>query len=675
MMRHCLRLTVGFVGLSLFFWMILLVQKGVFLCFNFHALRASGSHAIADSLWRGLRFEGAALALLLSPALFLFWAAAATGWPAMRRLLFVYGVGLSLVISLITLADLQYFAETGAHLTYEATSYLNLSMVPIVAGAFALHPYLSLTSLLMCMCLVWLTAHVMKRLIRFSLSAPGGRALVASMLAFPVWIPLMIVAGRGGTQGEALRIGHCRISTSPYVNGLCLDPMFSVLWSSLEPSSPEYQFYDEESNVRAVRRLLLEDERETLSHEYPLLRRSPGTERGNRKNVVLFVLESWTARHVGALGGRSDTTPFFDGLAREGALFDQFFANGLRTPEGIFSILCSFPNQPLRRILGRASSYLVRWRTLSEILAEVGYDTIFMHGRDLEFDQMSSFLKASRFERIIDRRSFPPSAPRRGGTWPGYDDEEVMRHAHREFARTDGRPFLGVIYTMNTHEPFMTPEGYPLLFAPANDVNRFLNALNYSDYTLKVFFDLARKAPYFDNTIFVLVADHSRTGDTFNLANQHHIPFMIYAPGIVAAGRQHVVGSQLDIVPTVLGLLELRTLHASWGQDLLRIPADRGFAVSVAGGQIRWRDHRHLVDDGLTGARPLLCEPPVDAACRADTWRESTAIGETLKARLRAYLSLSQTLMYRDRVYPRRAIRAFEDQRVRGEPVGNAPQW
>jgi len=112
MMRHCLRLTVGFVGLSLFFWMILLVQKGVFLCFNFHALRASGSHAIADSLWRGLRFEGAALALLLSPALLLFWAAAATGWLAMRRLLFVYGVGLSLVISLITLADLQYFAET-----------------------------------------------------------------------------------------------------------------------------------------------------------------------------------------------------------------------------------------------------------------------------------------------------------------------------------------------------------------------------------------------------------------------------------------------------------------------------------------------------------------------------------------------------------------------------------
>ena len=659
------------MGVALFFWMTLLLQKAVFLCFNLQALRVSGYSAIADGLWLGLRFQGATLGLLLSPALFLFWGAVATGWPALRRIFLAYTVGLSCVISLISLADLQYFAEAGARLSYEATSYLNLSMVPIVAGAFALHPYLSMASLLMCVWLAWLTARVMKGLLRYSVSASSGRALAPSMLALPLWIPLMIVAGRGGTQSEAVRIGDCRISTSPYVNALCLDPMFSVLWSALEPSRPEHQFYDEDSNVRVVRRLLLEDEQEALSRTYPLLRRSPGTERGNRKNVVLFILESWTARHVGVLGGRSDTTPFFDGLSRQGAFFDQFFANGLRTPEGMFSILSSFPNQPLRRVLGRASSYLVRWRTMSEILAEVGYDTIFVHGRDLDFDHLSSFLKVSRFERIIDRHSFPPSAPRRGGTWPGYDDEEVMRRAHQQFTRAEGRPFLGVIYTMNTHEPFMTPDGYPLLFPPTTDMHRFFNALNYSDFTLKVFFDLARQAPYFDNTIFILIADHSRTGDSFNLANQHHIPLLIYAPGIVAPGRNHVVGSQLDILPTVLGLLELQTLHASWGQDLLRIPAERGFAVSVAGGQIRWRDRRYLVDDGLAGARPLLCEPPVDPACRADTWPENVDVGETLKARLRAYLSLSQTLMYRDRVYPRRATWAHEDQRNRGDRVGD----
>ena len=84
-----------------------------------------------------------------------------------------------------------------------------------------------------------------------------------------------------------------------------------------------------------------------------------------------------------------------------------------------------------------------------------------------------------------------------------------------------------------------------------------------------------------------------------------------------------MVGSQLDILPTVLGLLDLKTLDSSWGQDLLRIPEERGFAVSVAGAEMRWRDRRYLLADGLTAAPPLLCDLSVDPACRVDVARES----------------------------------------------------
>lgn len=234
-----------------------------------------------------------------------------------------------------------------------------------------------------------------------------------------------------------------------------------------------------------------------------------------------------------------------------------------------------------------------------------------------------------------------------------------MRRAHQEFARENGRPFLGVIYTMNTHTPFMTPAGYPLLFEPANELERFLNSLNYSDYTLKLFFELAQKEPYFKNTIFIFAADHSRVEDTFNLADQHHIPFLIYAPGYVPPAIHHVVGSQLDILPTVLGLLRLKALHSSWGQDLLRISEDRGFAVSIAGGEIRWRGRHYLLDDGLTADPPLLCDLGVDPACQTDVWARQAATGAALKTKLRAHLSLSQTLMYGDRVYPRQSARVI----------------
>jgi glucan phosphoethanolaminetransferase (alkaline phosphatase superfamily) len=656
------RFTTGLLGVYLFFWATLVALKVVFVWFNWHSLRAAGYSYIAYAFWKGFRFEAATLGYLLAPAVLLFHAVAATGWRVLNRILFIYLVGLSFLISIICLADLQYFAEAGTHLTSEATAYLNWSIAPIVSGAFALHPWLSSISLAACLGILWLSAYVMQQLIQFSLPGEAPHRLTVALLSFPVWVGLILLVGRGGVQRIPLSVGDCRISTNPYLNALCLDPGYSVLRSSFEPSKPQYQYHNEEFNVGIVRQKLLDVEPASEWPAYPMLRSSPGSEQGNRKNVVIFILEGWTARNVGILGGSPKATPFFDSIGRQGAFFDHFYANGTRTQAGIFSILSSFPDQPVTRVLHRPSAYRVRWRTLSEILAEVNYTTIFVHGRDLDFDQIGSFLKSIRFERIIDRRSFPPSAPRVKGSWPGYDDEEVMRRAHELFAQQAGQPFFGVIYTMNTHAPFMTPTSYPLLFEPTNDLNRFLNSLNYSDYTLKVFFELAKKEPYFKNTIFILVADHSRTEDTFNLADQHHIPFLIYAPGYVSAGIRHVVGSQVDILPTALDLLRLKTLHSSWGQDLLKIPEDRGFAVSIAGGDIRWHDRRYLIDDSLSAEHPLLCDLSVDPACQSDVWEQQMATGNALKTNLRAYLSLSQTLMYGDRVFPRQAARVARAQ-------------
>ena len=657
-----IRFTTGLLGVYLYFWATLVALKAAFVWFNWHTLQITGYSYIAFAFLKGLRFEAATLGYLLAPAVLLFHAVAVTGWRFLQRILFIYLVGLSFLLPFICLADLQYFAEAGTHLTSEATAYLNGSIAPILSGAFALHPWLSSISLAACLAILWLSARTMRRLIQFSLPGEGRHRLTAGLLWFPLWVGLTLLVVRGGVQRLPLSIGDCRISTNPYLNAVCLDPAYSVLRSSFEPSKSQYQYYNEKFNVGIVRHQLLNVEPAAAWPAYPMLRSSPGSEQGNRKNVVIFILEGWPARNVGVLGGLPRTTPFFDSIARQGALFDHFYANGTRTQAGIFSILSSFPDQPITRVLHRPSAYRVRWRTLSEILAEVNYNTIFVHGRDLDFDRIGSFLKSIRFEHIIDRRSFPPSTPRVSGSWPGYDDEEVMRRAHELFARQTGQPFFGVIYTMNTHAPFMTPTSYPLLFEPTKELNRFLNSLNYSDYTLKVFFELAKKERYFKNTIFILVADHSLTEDTFNLADQHHIPFLIYAPGYLSPGIHHVVGSQVDIVPTVLDLLRLRTLHSSWGQDLLNIPEDRGFAVSIAGSDIRWHDRRYLLYDSLSAERPLLCDLSADPVCQTDVWEQQMGTGSALKTNLRAYLSLSQTLMYGDRVFPRQAARVARTQ-------------
>jgi phosphoglycerol transferase MdoB-like AlkP superfamily enzyme len=651
------RFLAGILGIYLFFALILLGFKVVFACANWPSLHEAGWRLIAQAFWKGMRFDAAALGYLLLPALLLYYAAGATRGRFCRRLLLVYGVALSVLTPLVCLADVQYFAESGKHLTYEATAYLNLSLTPIVLGAFQLHPGLSWLSLLACLALLVAGASLFRWLLQNSLPPAGTRASRGTFLTLPIWVALSWVAIHGGIRGRPLHVGNASISANPYINGLCLDPLYAIVRTSLSPARPEFQFYTKESNIRTTRQLLVPSESASLRPDYPLLRQSAGTPQGNGKNVVLFVLESWSGKDVGILGGPKGVTPFFDDLAQQGAFFDHFYATGVRSSEGIFSILCSFPNQPIRPIMDRPEVFRVRWRALSDILATQGYDNIFVHGRDLEFDHLSSFLKAIHFNRLIDRTSFPPSAPRVGGAWPGYDDEEVMRRANTEFASQQGHPFLGVIYTMNTHPPFMAPENYRSPFAPTTVAQRFLNSLNYSDHTLKLFFELARKERYFANTIFLFVADHARTRDEFNFDSQHRIPFLIYAPDYVPPKLNHTIGGQLDVFPTVLGLLQIQTLHASWGQDLLAVPEERGFAISVAGNDVRWHDRQYLLNDSLTSTHPLLFDLIADPACQKDIWPERAGIGEELKRKLRAYLSLSQTLFYADRIFPREPAR------------------
>jgi len=215
----------------------------------------------------------------------------------------------------------------------------------------------------------------------------------------------MTVAARGGPQSPSLRLGDSCISTSPYINAVCLNPIYSIFTSTFLPSG-KFTFSTEEANVLTVRELLDIRQSPVVDKDYPLLRISQGTDGGNRKNVVIFILESWSGKDIGCLGSGNNVTPFFDGLARQGTLFTNFFATGVRTAEGVFSILCSFPNQPLKPIMDRPVVYQTRWRPLSQILAETGYQTLFVHGASLNFDSLNKFLKYIGFKKIIDKRKF-----------------------------------------------------------------------------------------------------------------------------------------------------------------------------------------------------------------------------------------------------------------------------
>jgi len=631
---------IHFLAMSLFL-------KMVFIAENWHFLLPEGFGSMIWALFLGMRFDISILAYFFIPGLVIFYAVIMTKARFAEWVLKVYFIGLAFFILVFWLADIQYFQEAGKHFTYEAFAYFNSTLPSIISGAFKLNPWFSLISLFVSLIYALITERVVTYCLRAFTYRNTSRRVVYDMTTFIAILPVLFVAARGGPQSPALRIGDSCISTSPYINAICLNPIYSAL-KSVELSSTRFEFHNEAANVLTVRELLDLGSSPAVDKRYPLLRNSPGSEKGNRKNVVIFILESWSGRDIGALGSEKKITPFFDDLSRHGMLFTNFFATGIRTPEGVFSILCSFPNQPLAPIMDRSVVYQTRWRPISQILAETDYRTMFIHGASLRFDNLKKFLKYIGFEKVMDKRNLS-SAPYNSPL--GYHDEDVLRRADEEFSTQNGRPFLGVIYTIDTHPPFAIPQGFPELYPPTSLVNKYYNAMRYSDHALETFFNLAKTKPYFKNTVFLFVADHTRTRDRVNLFDQHHIPFLVYSPGYVQPGINPIVSGQLDILPTVLGLLKLNASHSSWGRDLFAVPADSGFAASVSGGEMRWHDSRYLLNDSMAGD-PMLFDIVRDNECKENIWLQHSAAGEMRKEKARSFISLSQRLMYENRVFP-----------------------
>ena len=635
-------------AIFLYFLLLTFFLKTMFILKNWAFLKSDGFGSIIQALFVGMRFDISILAYFFIPAIFLYHLLVLKKTRLTEWIFQGYFIVMAFFIPVFWFADIQYFEEAGKHFTYEAFAYIGTVLPSIVSGAFTLHPVLSVLSMLCSLALAFITGRAIKSFIKIFVPLEKKQPFYYPLSTFIIMLALMIVAARGGPQNPRLRLGDSCISTSPYINAVCLNPIYSMFTSTFLPSE-KFTFSTEEANLRNVRELLDIGQSPFLDKNYPLLRISQGTEGGNRKNVVIFILESWSGKDIGCLGSGSNVTPFFDGLSRDGMLFTNFFATGIRTPEGMLSVLCSFPNQPLKPIMDRPAVYQTRWRPLSQILAETGYQTFFLHGSSLNFDNLKKFLKYIGFQKVFDKRNLAPSV---SYTSPlGYHDEDVLRKADEEFSKQDGNPFLGVIFTINTHPPFLIPEGFPEAYPATTLSNKFFNSLRYSDHALKTFFDSAKTKPYFKNTIFIFVSDHSRTRDKVNFFDQHHIPMLVYSPGYIQPGINTVVGSQLDLLPTILGLLQLKTPHSSWGRNLLEVPQNSGFAASVAGNEVRWHDSKYLLNDNLTGT-PMLFDILHDNACKENIWSQRPEEGEILKTRTRSFISLSQQLMYENRIYP-----------------------
>ncbi|WP_263144882.1 LTA synthase family protein [Pseudomonas sp. RIT-PI-AD] len=481
-------------------------------------------------------------------------------------------VGLSLFAMLFTaVAEWLFWDEFGVRFNFIAVDYLVYSkeVVDNILESYPIYPLLAVLAIVAIG-----TTVALRGPIQAALDAPRlSRAQAAGSLA-----ALLLLAGLDAAlvdQGAPRGLGGNAFQRELASNG----PF--QFFAAFRNNELDYQqFYatlpqpeiagllrDEvsESNARFLGQDPL-DIRRAIDH--------PGAPR--RMNVVLVTLESLSAKYLGSFGDTQGLTPNLDELRKHSLAFTQFYATGTRTDRGLEAITLSMPPTPGRSIvkrIGRESGYA----SLGQQFDAQGYDSVFIYGGRGYFDNMNAFFGGNGY-RIVDQSSVSEAEMAFQNAW-GMSDEDIYAQTLKvaDADHAAGKAFFLQLMTTSNHRPYTYPSGR--IDIPSGRGRE--GAVKYTDYAIGQFLAQARKKPWFANTLFVFVADHtagSAGKEDLPVAN-YHIPLFIYAPGVVAAREVDRVASQIDLAPTLLGLLNMNYVSTFFGRDLLRDEGRPGRAL------------------------------------------------------------------------------------------------
>ncbi len=326
-------------------------------------------------------------------------------------------------------------------------------------------------------------------------------------------------------------------------------------------------------------------------------RLEPGRGAEKHLNIVLVSVESLGAEFLGCYGDPRGLTPNLDRLARESLWFSNVYATGNRTVRGLEALSLALPPTPGQSIVRRPKNEALY--SLGSVFEDKGYAVLFAYGGYGYFDNMNAFFDANDY-RVIDRTSIAKTEIEFENIWGVADEhlfDKVLSEIDREKARDPKKPVFAHIMTTSNHRPYTYPAGR--IDIPSGSGRE--GAVKYTDYALGRLIERARARPWFDDTVFVITADHGANarGSATIPVNQYLIPVFVYAPKHVTPQRVDRLMSQIDIAPTLLGLLDFSYYSKFLGRDVLRSApsTDRAFVAN-------FQTLGYLRDDQMVVLRP-----------------------------------------------------------------------
>ncbi|MFC7300210.1 LTA synthase family protein [Cognatiluteimonas weifangensis] len=363
-------------------------------------------------------------------------------------------------------------------------------------------------------------------------------------------------------------------SDNEYVNALAGNGIYQFFAAYRSASIDYARFYRSQPSREAFEGLHTQlqspDSTFLSDNPYDVTRRIHAHRPLRRLNVVLVSVESLSASFSKGFGGNLDLTPRLDALGRQSLVFDNLYATGTRTVRGLEALSLSVPPTPGESIVKRPHNEDLF--SLASVFNRQGYVSEFLYGGYGAFDNMNYFFAHNGYQ-VRDRESIPDENIHHANIW-GVADEDLYTLALAEFDRLQagGQPFFAHIMTTSNHRPYTFPQGsvdYPQ--------GQRASAVAYTDWALGDFIERARRKPWFTDTVFVITADHcASSGGIATLPTfRYHIPLWIYSPAHIAPAHVARMLSQIDIPPTVLGLLGFDYPSRFYGQDVFALEPGR----------------------------------------------------------------------------------------------------
>ena len=384
---------------------------------------------------------------------------------------------------------------------------------------------------------------------------PTGWAIVlALLLIFGTFVGM-----RGRLSKKSpIRVGTAYYCGNAFLNQLGLNPVFTFIKSIEEMNKNTNQPLTLTDADEAQK--MYEEERSTpMDDAISNIQLPEGT------HVVLVIMESMTMDKTGLFHPERSLTPNLDSLMRGGLVFTRCYSAGIHTYNGIYSTLYSHPAILARHTMKH--TFIPDMCGLPHQLQTQGYQTTYMMTHDEDYDNMRAFLHANAFDSVLGQHSFP--ADESVGTW-GLPDHRLLEHAVEHCSAAAARgPFLTTIMTCSDHVPYILPDNIP--FTPRSKAMAD-KMVEYADWSLGRFMRLAAQQDWFPNTLFVLIADHGAAGQSiYDIAlSYHHVPMLFYCPSHITPQRCDRLALQIDLFPTLMGMLPYLYNNNTFGLDLLR---------------------------------------------------------------------------------------------------------